>query len=310
MRTIHFYRNYQGFQGGHLKIFHYFQHVKSFFDFRPGIYFHPDSRLDHDNPWAREKGAILTRWEPAKADLLLFAGMDWEALPANERDNFPTPVINLIQGFGHADPVSPLYAFLSHRAVRICVSPEVRNAIIATGRVNGPVFVIPNSHDLEIAPPDETNRQKNGSIIIAGHKNPVMAERLEAELGKRGIAAEVLKGFIPRTTFLEKLRGAAIAVLLPLPREGFYLPALEVMALGGLVVCPDCGGNRSFCHDRLNCLRPPYTLEAMTTAILQASRMEQAAGSAMREQARKTAADHTLSREKKRFQAILHQIIA
>ena len=40
---------------------------------------------------------------------------------------------------------------------------------------------------------------------------------------------------------------ARVTVLVPNPKEGFYLPALEAMALGTIVVCPDCVGNRSFC---------------------------------------------------------------
>jgi len=45
---------------------------------------------------------------------------------------------------------------------------------------------------------------------------------------------------------------------LPKAREGFYLPALEAMCAGALVVCPDCVGNRELCTHDYNCLQPVY----------------------------------------------------
>ena len=36
-----------------------------------------------------------------------------------------------------------------------------------------------------------------------------------------------------------------MTLFLPNQREGVYIPGLEGMALGTLVVCPDCVGNRS-----------------------------------------------------------------
>ena len=47
---------------------------------------------------------------------------------------------------------------------------------------------------------------------------------------------------------------ARVTLYLPNRLEGFYIPALEGMALGTLVVCPDSVGNRSYCRDGENCL--------------------------------------------------------
>ena len=56
---------------------------------------------------------------------------------------------------------------------------------------------------------------------------------------------------------------ARVTVLVPNPKEGFYLPAVEAMAAGTLVVCPDCVGNRAFCLDEVNCLRPAREEDAI-----------------------------------------------
>jgi glycosyltransferase involved in cell wall biosynthesis len=62
---------------------------------------------------------------------------------------------------------------------------------------------------------------------------------------------------------LNWINQAKITVFLPYRDiEGFYMPALEGMALGTLVVCPDCIGNRSFCLPGYNSLgqNTPWTV--------------------------------------------------
>ena len=54
--------------------------------------------------------------------------------------------------------------------------------------------------------------------------------------------------------------------------EGFYLPALEAMALGSLVICPDCIGNRSFCLPGRNCFRPNYDLNSVIDSVQSAEK--------------------------------------
>jgi len=41
----------------------------------------------------------------------------------------------------------------------------------------------------------------------------------------------------------------------PLAEEGFYMPGLEAMAAGAVVVSPDAGGNRAYCRFGENCVR-------------------------------------------------------
>jgi glycosyltransferase involved in cell wall biosynthesis len=40
----------------------------------------------------------------------------------------------------------------------------------------------------------------------------------------------------------------------PLGEEGFYMPGLEAMAAGSVVITPDAGGNRAYCRFGENCL--------------------------------------------------------
>ena len=58
-----------------------------------------------------------------------------------------------------------------------------------------------------------------------------------------------------------------LVVLLPLAEEGFYLPALEAMAMGCVVICPDCVGNRAFCVDEVTALVPDHDVAAVEAAV-------------------------------------------
>jgi hypothetical protein len=109
--TVYFYRDYAGFTGGHLKVWNYFQHVKSSDQFDAEIFFTPQSSWIN-NPWHEFKEQCLTEWNPIKADILFLAGMDWLALTEQQRLSPPAPVVNLIQSVRHADKDNQLFDFL------------------------------------------------------------------------------------------------------------------------------------------------------------------------------------------------------
>jgi glycosyltransferase involved in cell wall biosynthesis len=267
-KQVFFLRNYKGFTGGHLKMFDYFNHISLSDYFEPKIYFSPDSVWDESNPWIDHRNHLLKEWNPHEADLLFLGGMDWYSLPLSQRKNWPKPIINLVQHVRHALPGTPLYACLSNHAIRICVSQEVTNSILATGKVNGPVFTIPNGIDFSFI---NANIQPNGSkefdLLIVGIKNPNMAKELEIACKKLPITIKCLTEILPRLDFIRTMAASRITVLLPNVTEGFYLPALEAMALGTIVICPDCIGNRSFCVNGDNCIIPTYTLDGIFSAI-------------------------------------------
>ncbi|MDD5475920.1 MAG: glycosyltransferase [Syntrophales bacterium] len=250
----------------------------------------------------------LACWKPERADVIFLAGMDWQSIAENQRPLFPLPVINLIQGVRHADPEKPLYQFLSHRAVRICVSPDVRSAIESTGRVNGPLFTIPNGldlSDLPLAPPPDGRRHH---LVLMGVKNRPLARHISQHLQLQGIDHLSITEKLPRREFLGTMAEARTVILLPLAQEGFYLPALEAMALGCTVICPDCVGNRSFCIDGRNSFRPAYDLNAIMQSINDSMTMDEQRRQAMEQAARQTAENHSLEEEKQAFLRILSNI--
>ncbi len=311
MRTVLFHRDFQGFTGGHLKVWHYFNHVACGANFRPEIFFSTGSLWDESNPWLTQRETSLAEWAPERADVLFLGGKDWTMLPAAERDHYRRPIINLVQHVHHADPGHPLSSFLRHRAIRVCVSAEVRDAIAATGRVNGPTVVIPNGIDLADLP---TPGKRPVDWLVCGLKDgrSGMARRLVKRMEpSRWGRAEFLTKLLPRAEFLTALARARRVVLLPRETEGFYLPALEAMALGNLVVCPDCVGNRSFCREGFNMVLPGGNDdESVFAAMQRARRLTPAQEAALVANARATAAEYTLQRERAAFHELLASVDA
>jgi hypothetical protein len=300
--TILFRREYRGFSGGHLKVWDYFCHATHSKRYRPRIHLTAGSVLDASNPWAGIDPPPEPEWLPGTASALFIAGLDWRALPADPG----VPVVNLVQGVRHADADDPRRPFLCRRALRICVSDEVRDAILATGEVNGPVVTIPNGIDATAFPPPAARRDVG--VLVAGLKRPELAVAVTERLRATGLDVVCQIDRLPREAYLRLLGRARVAVLLPSEREGFYLPALEAQALGALVVCPDCVGNRSFCRHESTCLVPAPTPEAIAAAAVSASGMSPGDAEAMRAAAAAEVARHGIERERAAFLAILDDL--
>ncbi len=260
MKTVLFYRNFQGLTGGHLKVWDYFNHVLASRDYSPYIYLSPQSKRDHTNPWLVYPERILTQVERSP-DALFLAGLDWQGMS----DLFITwpeiPVLNLIQGFRHIDPHHPCSGFLQYPAIRICVSEALKQVV----KGKGPVVLIPNGLDLQQF---TASANRDIDLLIVAYKQPRLGVALGDRLKSYG-RVQVLDQVISRPEFLNYLHRSVATVFLPLPQEGFYLPALEGMAAGTLVICPDCLGNRSFCLDGITCITPAYNLEAICKAVIQ-----------------------------------------
>ena len=120
---------------------------------------------------------------------------------------------------------------------------------------------------------------------------------------------DVLTENLPRDAFLERIRAAQNVLFLPNMEEGFYLPALEGMALGALVICPDCIGNRAF-MDGANGLLPEFTLDAVVAAAETALAMPESDRERMLEAAAGTARRHQPDQERAAFSDVLRDLDA
>ncbi|MEJ0095332.1 MAG: glycosyltransferase [Methylocella sp.] len=293
-----FVRDFAGFTGGHLKFADYMRHTAASGIADPVLYQTPRSRDVSGNIFNDYEGATIDELRPFPAYFL--AGEDWFILEAAGIDPGGRPVVNLIQGLRHADPAHPLFAYLARPALRICVSSAVADAI--RGHANGDVQVVENGVELD-AVVDRRPLAAPPRILIAGFKNPQVARAISARLESHAEVDLVVEQ-MPRLAFLAKIAAASICVMLPVAREGFFLPPLEAMALERGVVTPDCGGNRAYCRPGENCLMPDYDADALAAAALELAhdqrQLERLAAGGVR-----TAAKYSVDRERIAYQAAL-----
>ena len=261
--------------------------------------------MDDTNPWTNVPDLVLGSSDQVTPGLWFLSGMDWRQIDPAERADSPVPVINLIQHPTHFDPENPRYEFLSNRAIRICISPQVAEAVEATGRVNGPMFVIPDAIDLDLITAAAGAPDRDLDFLVAAVKNPDLGRAVAARLERGGRSVRLVDRHLThREEFLQLLARARVTVFLPWAEEGFYLPALEGMALGTVVVCPDVFGNRSFCRHEENCFVPAYEEDALVGAGERAlAELPELDG--LLAEARRTAAEHDLPREREAFLPIL-----
>jgi glycosyltransferase involved in cell wall biosynthesis len=247
-------------------------------------------------------------WRPHQADVLFLGSLDWRMLTGEQRRTPAIPIINLIQHVRHGHPLDPRSVFLTYKAIRICITEEVKEAILKTRRVNGPVVVIPIGLDWEGVPRPRSQAERDVDLVIAGLKQPLLALRLARRLARRGRRIKTLLTLRPRADYLDWINRARVAVFLPNPTEGFYLPPLEAMALGTVAVYPDYKSNRAFGRSGVDHFRPRYALGEIAEAAEAALALSPSQAAATSDAAQQTASRYTLQHEREAFLHVLNDV--
>jgi glycosyltransferase involved in cell wall biosynthesis len=306
LKTVLFYRQYERFAGHHLKVFDYFNHVLAAPGHTALIRFSKESTLDEANPWRMLEDHVVGSDEPVQADAYFFSGLDWRELPPDQRRDPHVPVINYVQSIRHAWPDNLRYALLRNRAIRICVSPEVAEAIAATGLVRGPQFTIQAAIDVA-AVRAWKREERDTDLAIVALKEPELGRSLAARFARASRTIRLIDRLVPRAELLDTLARSRVTLFLLHREEGKPLPPLEGMVLGTVVVCPDVVGNRSFCLPGVNSFRPPYEEEAIVEAT-ETALGEWANLGEMTAAAERTVREHDLPAERKAFLPILENL--
>jgi glycosyltransferase involved in cell wall biosynthesis len=320
-RRVLFHRSWTkyngGTSGGQLKVRDAFEHFRHSPYFEPKVFFGPET-VWYDNPgnlWLPYRQEALSEWEVRPDDVLFFAGRDWSVLSEHERMNPPVPVINIAQP-RHTNPEDPRHESLRYPAIRIAKS-SLGKKILEDFGVNGPVYLIPDTIDMSLLP--ALNPQPDLDLLIVGLKNEPMALALERKLkwhnlwrrNKIKFAIQIPPKLPTREDFLQLVNRARIVAYLPLDAErgaeGFYLPALEGMAMKKLVICPFAVGNIDFCLPGRTCLQPEYHTKAVFRAILQALDMPQRQQEEMIRAGKAISENHRIEQERAALLDLLHQ---
>jgi hypothetical protein len=233
--------------------------------------------------------------------------MDWSIAAALGLLRSDVPILGFIQNTRHANRGSELRGWLKRFATRVCVGEEVTRAVLRTGEVSGPIYTITNGiESLEELRLSRSARTTD--ILVSGCKDPALARAIGTQLANAGLRVEILTDYCSRVVFLNKIKLANVAVLIPQPQEGAFLPSLEAMALDVAVVCPDTPGIHGYCRHDETAILPERSANALANAARKLL-VDKDLSDRLRLNGLAMAQYYTLERERAAFLPILAQML-
>ena len=232
--------------------------------------------------------------------------------PRLSRWTDPEQVVCIVQNVRWANP-----AFTNGYAVRLLSRPMAR--------------IMTNDVVLEACKP-YLNDKSTTEVIDLGHESSFFAKGRSGGLGPRirvgytawksdvgdRVAATVddpafefraIRNPVGWEELRDLYHWSDVFLATPLVEEGFYLPGLEAMAAGAIVLSPDAGGNRAYCDFGENCLRVGFDdAESYADVLRSLKSVGPGEVERLRRNGYETTGRHTLSREAGQFGAFLGRL--
>jgi glycosyltransferase involved in cell wall biosynthesis len=248
---------------------------------------------------------VLFSWPPHYEQIARGIGPD----VAHER------VIHIVQNTRHANPeFAGGYAtrLLARPMARIMVAHEVTEACAPHLNPESATTTIVEAHDW----PFFHRRRASGlpSRLRVGYTTwkshvGIRVEELIADRHDRRLMFRSIRRVASWTEVRDLLHWCDVFLCCPGPQEGFYLPGLEALAAGAIVVTPDVGGNRAYARFGENCLLARYADAEDYVAILdELAQAPPELVDRLRATGYATLEDHTLDRERDEFAAFLVEL--
>ena len=295
--------------GGTLKLRHYFEHALSLFPRKTNIYMPEETRWTPCNLFTPHRDRVIHNIDWETVSVMFISGWGWDKfIPVKFHAIPPFQVIYLVQSFNKFRRLDPRFPGFANPAIRICVSEPLSTKLKTLGIANGPIHTIPAGIDQdEIQTTGTISGSRDTDVLIIGLKNPQIGKLIAEEIRTLGIRVRLLTELLPREDFLRQIAHARIVICLPAAIEGFYLPALEAMAIGSLVIVPPAVGN-SYCVHEFNCIVPEYDVNGIIKAVKFVLGLSLSKSKELIENAKVTAQKHSLSRERAAFHGILKKV--
>lgn len=173
----------------------------------------------------------------------------------------PERIIHIIQNVRHVTPTwlggYPL-RLLTRPAARISTNDIVADAVAPFVDPRGIHEVIPLGHDLGYFRRDRVGALHRPIRVAHTAWKSDIGDRVEAGLDDAAFTFRAIRESVPWSALRELYHWADVFLCAPNPEEGFYMPGLEAMEAGCLVVTPDVGGNMAYCRPGDNCLLVDY----------------------------------------------------
>jgi hypothetical protein len=311
--------------GGVVKVFDYINHALSLGyepviacpeSYEPGLPLFEIPRFSGISP---ENGVRFTALNKVAVGPHDLAFLSWpthyEVLePRLSRWTRHEQVIFIVQNVRWANP-----SFTGGYALRLLSRPMAR--------------IMTNDVVLEAVKP-YLNPSSMSEVILLGNESSFFAKERRGGLGnpvrvgyttwKSGVGDEVARMLAddPRFEFRairdpvgwrelrELYHWSDVFLATPLVEEGFYMPGLEAMAAGAVVISSDAGGNRAYCRFGENCIEVGFEDAGGYVKALKSLREGPAEEvERLRRGGYATVGLHTLEHERERFGEFMDRLI-
>ena len=225
----------------------------------------------------------------------------------------PERIIHIVQNVRHANPSwrrgYPL-RLLTRPAARISVNGVVGDVIQKWLDPRGFHEVIPIGHDVDYF--SRIRSEPIGQPIKVAYATwkSDLGDRVRAQLdGDRRFEFKAITEVVEWGPLRELYHWADVFLASPGPEEGPYLPCVEAMSAGCLVITPDAGGNMEYCVPDENCLLVGYESEDQYVEALRSiEKMDPVEVDAFRDAGYRTTPAFSLTAERAGFQSFLAQL--
>ena len=192
---------------------------------------------------------------------------------------------------------------LGRPMARILITDEVKDAVADLLHPSTPSRVILEGHDWPYF-----SKQRSGGLPLP-MKVAYTTWKSDVGIQLESMLADddrfdfrSIRSTVEWEALRELYHWADVFLGFPGPEEGFYLPGLEAMAAGAIVVMPDVGGNLAYGHFGENCIQTHHDDAASyRDALEELSTWGSGPVDAMRTEAYGVLESHRLDRERKEF---------
>lgn len=269
--------------------------------------------VDHDHVSVRH----LRELEIAPGATVLFTEPTHHRLiELSQSEPLAGRLIHLVQGTRHANPAwndGLNYRLLHRPMTRIAVSHQVADAVVPVANTRHDIHTIVEGHDCDYfggRPAAASGSEHRLRVLYTTWKSDLGDRIAEAASDDQELAFIAVRTALGWPSLRNRYHGADVLLCTPGVEEGFYLPGLEAMAAGAVVVTALVGGNEAYVRSGENALVATYDdVESHLAALRSLSdnaelRSRLLAGGA------ETIGAHSLDRERSEFGDVLRSVQA
>jgi len=311
--------------GGVVKLFDYVNHAISLGyepviacpeRYKPGLLLFENERFSGISP---ENGVRFIRLEQVSVGPYDLAFLSWPTHypllePRISRWSRHEQVIQIVQNVRWANPTferGHAVRSLSRPMARILTNDVVLQACQPYLNPSSMTEVIDLGHNAEFFSKNRTGSLGSPTKVGYTTWKSDVGDRVVAKLsGSEEFEFRAVREPVGWSELRELYHWADVFLATPMAEEGFYLPGLEAMAAGAIVVTSDAGGNLAYCSFGDNCVEADFdNADSYAKALTDLRAITVSEIERFRRAGYETVGRHTLDRERRQFSDFMERLV-